>query len=316
MKILRTPDDRFEDLPDYRFEPRYVELEDETLGALRQHYLDEGDSRSPAVLLLHGEPTWSYLYRRMIPGLVRRGYRTIAPDLIGFGRSDKPRAKEAYSYERHVAWLHRFVERVVPAGSVMYAHDWGGLLGMQLIAHIPAHFRALCVSNTGLPDGGRMPFQVHLWRAIAAVLPRIPAGRMVQLLSCRRLSAQEVAAYDAPFPTREYMTAVRRFPALIPIRPDDPAAVDNRAAWEVLARLEMQVLTLFGANDPVATGIFDNMIQERMPGAAGQPHAVIGNAHHFVQEDAPHELVDRLDDWLRGSNIIAGSIGAGRRGVS
>jgi len=300
VTLLRTPDRCFEGLPDYEFDPHYVTIPDKELGDIRQHYVDEGYGEGRTVLLLHGEPTWSYLYRHMIPALTGRGYRVIAPDLIGFGRSDKPRDPDVFSYQRHIAWLRSFVEKIVPRGTVLYAHDWGGLLGMRLLSQMPDQFNALCVSNTGLPDGSRMHVLVHVWRFVAAVLPRIPAGKMVQRLSVRRLTDAEVNAYDAPFPTREYMAAVKRFPALIPVRPDDPGAIDNRAAWEILKQTSLPVLTLFGADDPVATGTYDRMIHERMPGARGQPHAVISEANHFIQEDAADELVDRLDHWVRG----------------
>lgn len=300
--VLRTPDDRFADLPDFPFTPHYVEIADPDVGVIRQHYLDEGPRDGVRILLLHGEPSWSYLYRKVIPGLVSRGYRAIAPDLIGFGRSDKPTDPALYTYRRHVAWMASFIEATRIAPVHLFCQDWGGLIGLRLAAEKPDLFLSVCAANTGLPDGRRLSPFVHVWRLFARLTPVLPVGQIVSQLTTCGLSPDERRAYDAPFPSETYKTAARRFPQLIPVSPEDEGARDNRKALAALGHINTPLLTVFGADDPVATGTWDRMLQEAAAGARGRQHRVIAKAGHMIQEDAGPLLAEILDAFIRGGN--------------
>ncbi len=285
MKILRTPEPRFEDLAEFPFPPRYVEID-----GLRIHYVDEGDGRDELVLLLHGEPTWCYLYRHMIPVIVDHGYRAVAPDLVGFGRSDKPGDRRDYSYKRHVDWMSRWLQAVNLQGITLVCQDWGSLIGLRLAAELPDRFRRIVLANGGLPTGDRPgPLAFRLWRAFARYSPWFPVSRIVRAGCSSRLSPGAIAAYDAPFPDSRYKQGARALPALVPTRPDDPAAPANRRAWEVLRRWEKPFLTAFSDGDPITRGL-ERAFQRRVPGASGQPHTVIRKAGHFLQEDQGPEL--------------------------
>ena len=288
-RVLRTPDERFEGLKDYPFAPRYVEIEDEQLGRLRQHYVEEGPRDGQVVLLLHGEPSWSYLYRHMIPPLAAAGLRVIAPDLIGFGRSDKPADKAVYSYARNVTWMQRFLAALNLRDVTLFCQDWGGLIGLRLVAAEPERFARVMVANSGLPLGDGMSETFMRWQRIAKWSPVMPVSRVLQRASTRELSEAELAAYEAPYPSRAYKAAARVFPSLVPVRPDDPGAADNRAAWTALGRFDRPMLTMFGLRDGVTLG-WDEKIQAHVPGAKGQPHQTLPDGHHFIQEDAPREL--------------------------
>ena len=301
-RVLRTPDERFEGLKDYPFAPNYVEIADEGLGPLRQHYVDEGPKDGEVVLLMHGEPSWSYLYRHMIPPLSDAGLRVIAPDLIGFGKSDKPTAKDVFSYARHVAWMQAFLAALDLRGITLFCQDWGGLIGLRLVAAEPDRFARVVVSNSGLPQGDGMSPAFKRWRRIARWSPVMPIGKVLQRASTRELSEEEVAAYQAPFPGRAYKAAARVFPSLVPVEPDDPGAADNRAAWTILGRFDKPVLTLFGDSDPVTAG-WDARIQAHLPGAKGQPHKTIAGGHHFIQEDAPEQLVAGILDLIERTPV-------------
>lgn len=293
MRALRTPEERFIALPEFPFAPRYVESE-----GIRIAVIDEGPADRAPILLLHGEPTWSYLYRSMIPILVARGHRVVAPDLVGFGRSDKPLDPDAYSYQSHVDWVRVVIDALDLREITLFGQDWGGLIGLRLAAEEEERFARVVASNTFLPTGdipGGDAFMA--WKQFALTAPTFDVGRIVNGGSARELSAGEVAAYDAPFPDDTYKIAARRFPALVPVTPNDPASEANRAAWKVLDTWEKPFLTLFADSDPITRG-GDHVLQARIPGCAGQPHAMIAGAAHFIQEDAGPELARRIGDWL------------------
>jgi haloalkane dehalogenase len=298
MKSLRTPDDRFVDLPDYDFAPNYIDVDDTLGGQLRMHYLDEGPRDADPVLCLHGEPTWSYLYRHMIPVFVGAGHRVVAPDLIGFGRSDKPAARTDYTYARHVAWMADFLQRVDLSGITLVCQDWGGLIGLRLLAAMPERFARVVVANTALPTGDQpMGEAFKAWREFSQTVDPFPTGRIVYGGTVSKLTETEQAAYDAPYPDESYKEGARQFPMLVPDSPDDPAAAPNRAAWKVLRGLDLPVLTVFGAEDKVMEGV-DAVFQKLMPGAAGQPHTVLPGAGHFLQEDVGPELARLTCDFI------------------
>jgi len=285
MDLLRTPDDRFRDLPGWTYEPRYLELD-----GVRIHYVDEGPRSAAPVLLLHGEPSWSFLYRKMIPGLVEAGHRVVAPDLVGFGRSDKPARREDYTYERHVAWMAGVVGALDLQGTTLFCQDWGGLLGLRLVAEHPERFARVVAANTGLPTGDEKISEAFLaWQAFSQKTEVLPVGRIIQSGCARSVAADVVAAYEAPFPDESYKAGARQFPLLVPTRPDDPASDANRAAWRSLERFEKPFLTAFSDSDPVTKGA-ERPLQKRIPGASGQPHVTIERAGHFLQEDTGEEL--------------------------
>ncbi len=293
MDAVRTPDARFENLPDFGFEPHYVTMGD----GLRMHHVDEGPRDAAPVLMLHGEPSWSYLYRSMIPVFLEAGMRAVAPDLVGFGRSDKPTKVADYTYQRHVDWLTEWLERVDLHDITLICQDWGSLLGLRLAAEHGERFSRIVVANGFLPTADRdagLPFK--LWRAFATYSPVFPVGRIVATGTKRHLSKAEVAAYDAPFPSRRHLAGARAFPKLVPIRPDDPAVPANREAWRRLSEWEKPFLTLFGASDPIL-GRADRPLQAHVPGAQGQPHTRVGGSH-FVQEDAGPEIARRTVEWI------------------
>jgi len=288
MDALRTPDERFEALPGYPFAPRYQAVTD----GLRMHYIDEGPRDAPAVLLLHGEPSWSYLYRTMIPGLTAAGLRAVAPDLIGFGRSDKPAHRGDYTYQRHVGWLASFIEALDLQNITLFCQDWGGLLGLRLVAEHEARFARVVASNTFLPTGDQpMPEAFFAWRRFSQETPELPVGSIVEKGCARPLGPGVKAAYDAPFPDERYKEGARQFPMLVPASPDDPASEANRQAWQALSRWTKPFLTAFGDSDPITRGA-DRLLQAMIPGAAGQPHVTVARGGHFIQEDAGPELAE------------------------
>ncbi len=299
MQALRTPDDRFEDLPDWSFGPHYAEVSADR-ERLRMAYVDEGPRDGRVALLLHGEPSWSYLYRWMIPPLVKAGLRVLAPDLIGFGRSDKPAAREDYTYARHVRWLTELVvDRLQLRDAVLFCQDWGGLLGLRVLAEQPERFAAVVASNTMLPTGDHDPGDAfRAWRDYSQTTEQFPVGRIVDGGTKRALSPQEIAAYDAPFPDETFKAGAREFPALVPITPNDPAAPANRAAWEVLSAWQKPFVCAFGDSDPVTKG-GDRVLKELIPGAAGQPHETLEGVAHFSQEDAGERLAEVVLDTVR-----------------
>ena len=291
MQVVRTPDERFGALPDFPFAPHYVEIDDAEGGRLRVHYVDEGPRDGHTVLLLHGEPSWCFLYRRIIPQLVDGGCRVIAPDLVGFGKSDKPTEKSDYTYDRHVNWMQAaIIDHLDISDATFFGQDWGGLIGLRLVAENASRFARVVISNTGLPTGDHPLTEAFMaWQRYSKTSPDFEIGRIINAATVRELSADEIAAYDAPFPDDSYKAGARIFPSLVPTTPDDPTASANRAAWEIFQRWEKPFLCCFSDRDPVSRG-GDGAFLSRVPGTAGQPHETIENAHHFVQEDSPNDL--------------------------
>ena len=296
MESLRTPDDRFANLPGYNFEPHYAEVD-----GMRMHYLDEGPREAAPVLLLHGEPSWCYLYRKMVPILAAEGHRVLAPDLIGFGRSDKPVQREDYSYQRHVDWMAALVRTLNLLDITLFGQDWGGLIGLRVLADNPDRFARVVVANTGLPTGDSKPSEAFLrWRQYSQSTPRFHVGGIVKGACQTELSPEVIAAYDAPFPDERYKAGAKQFPLLVPIAPDDPASEANRAAWKVLQRWNKPLLTAFSDGDPVTAG-GERAFQRLVPGAQGQPHVTIHGAGHFLQEDKGEELARVVVDFIASS---------------
>ena len=294
MHILRTPDSRFENLPGWSYAPHYLEIADADTGhRLRMAYVDEGPRDGATVLLLHGEPSWSYLYRHMIPALVASGHRVLAPDLIGFGRSDKPADRNDYTYERHVAWLSQWFTDVDAREVTLFCQDWGGLLGLRLVAAFPERFAGVVVANTGLPVGTGISEGFMQWLAFSQSTPDLPVGQIVNGGTGRSLSADEIAAYDAPFPDASYKGGACQFPTLVPITPEHGSVAENKAAWAVLTRFDKPFVTAFSDADPV-TGGGDALFQKMVPGAKGQPHVTLSGGH-FLQEDCPDAIVALIE---------------------
>lgn len=287
MQVYRTPDDRFARLPGFSFAPHYHELQ----SGLRLHYLDEGPRDGPPVLLLHGEPTWAYLWRHMIPLLVARGHRVLVPDLIGFGRSDKLLGRESYSYAGQVAWIREWVEALDLSGLTLGCQDWGSLIGLRVTAEQPDRFVAIALANGGLPDGQDPPRAFAIWRAFARYSPIFPIGRIVARGTRRRLSADEIAAYDAPFPTAASKAATRAYPPLVPFK-GNAAVPDQLRAWEVFRRWEKPFVCCFSDGDPITRG-GDAIWLERVPGTRGMPHRTL-HGGHFIQEDDPAGFADAI----------------------
>lgn len=295
MQYLTTPEDRFENLADYAFAPKY-----HVVDGMKMHYVDEGVG--PLVLMLHGEPSWSYLYRHMIKGLVGKGYRAIAPDLIGFGKSDKPTQADDYTYENHTKWLTSFLETLDLQNITLFCQDWGGLLGLRLVAYFPDRFDRVCASNTFLPTGNEpFPDAFMQWREFAEKSPDFIIGKVLQMGSFSELSEDVIHAYNAPFPGEDYKVGSRMFPKLVPTDPQSPDAVENQNVWQKLAGFNKPFMTAFGADDPItrsARKIFPQII----PGCAEQKHVLLENAGHFIQEDQPEKLVELLDEFISGTS--------------
>jgi haloalkane dehalogenase len=282
MEVLRTPDERFAGLPDWPFAPHYVEVD-----GLRVAYVDEGPRDAPVVLLMHGEPTWSYLYRHVINALTG-SFRVVAPDLVGFGRSDKPAAASNYSYERHVEWMLDWLRALDLQGVTLFCQDWGGLIGLRLVAAEPERFAAVIAANTGLPAGTGASEAFHQWVAFSQSVPEFPVSAIVNSASLRLLQPAELAAYDAPFPDERFKAGARAFPPLVPVTPEHPSVPQNQAAWSVLERFERPFVTAFSEADPITRG-GERVFQQRVAGAQGREHPTLPGGH-FLQEDCPQEI--------------------------
>ncbi len=293
MNALRTPEERFADLPDFPYQPNYCTVGD----GLRMHYVDAGQSSGPVVLMLHGEPSWCYLYRHMIAHCADAGLRVVAPDLIGFGRSDKlPRVAD-YTYERHCQWVWEAIERLHLSDITLVGQDWGSLIGLRLAGEYADRFARIVIGNGFLPTGdSKPPMAFKIWKAFALWTPVFPTSRIVNLGTRRNLSREERRAYDAPFPSRRYQAGARAFPKLVPVSPNDPATPANREAWQELGRWEKPFLTTFANGDPIMRGL-DRILQEHVPGAQGQPHQTLRGGH-FLQEDSPIEFAQAVVDLV------------------
>jgi len=294
MDALRTPDERFANLPGYTFAPHYVDV-----AGLRIHYVDEGPRTAAPVLMLHGEPSWSYLYRKMIPIIAAAGHRAVAPDLVGFGRSDKPVRREDYTYQRHVDWMRGVIDALDLRNITLVCQDWGGLIGLRLAAEHGDRFARIVAANTFLPTGDTAPSDAFLmWQKYSQETPDFHVGGIVRGGCVGDLPPAIVAAYDAPFPDDRYKAGARQFPMLVPISPSDPAAAPNRKAWEALRDWRKPFLTAFSDADPITRGA-DVFLQGALPGAKGQPHTTIVGAGHFLQEDKGEELARVVVAFIR-----------------
>jgi haloalkane dehalogenase len=304
--ILRTPDTRFENLPDYDFQPNYIDIQ-----GVRIHYLDEGSKEAPPILLMHGEPSWSYLYRKMIPPLVNENFRAIAPDLIGFGKSDKLPYTKDYSHTRHVNVILEFVQKLGLVDITLFCQDWGGLIGLRVVGEEPYRFSRIIAANTGLPSAkgirakiGYPLFKLQIkrigkvtqeqlqehtnlqrWVAFSKTVPELPIGDILQMATVSNLTSDVLRAYEAPFPDESYKAGARIFPYLVPSE-----LSKNKKVWDnVLSKWNKPFLTAFSDRDPITRG-GERYFQKMIPGAQGQEHVTIKNAGHFLQEDKGEEL--------------------------
>ena len=317
MEFVRTPEERFEDLLDYPFAPNYMDVPFSSFSSVRMHYVDEGPVGASTVLMLHGEPTWSYLYRKMIPLFVDAGFRVVAPDHIGFGRSDKPTDKTVYSFEAHVEAMQAFILSLSLEDITLIVQDWGGPIGLGVLASEPDRFSRVVAANTMLHTAeaeleGRTVWSNHAsgvgdvcvaegllaWILHSQRASEFEASPSIAGTTVRPIPDGALAAYDAPFPDESHKAGMRQFPALIPITPNDPGAMINRNTWQALAEFQRPFLTLFSDSDPSTAG-WEQIFQERVPGASGQPHGVIDEAGHFLQEDAGPELASAILRWLK-----------------
>ncbi len=290
MKVLRTPDAAFDAITDFPFAPRYADIADaQDKTTLRVHYIDEGLRDAPVVLMMHGEPTWSYLYRHMVGPVAASGLRVVVPDLIGFGRSDKPARKADYSYARHVAWMRSWIEQLDLTNITLACQDWGSLIGLRLVTEMPDRFSGVVLSNGGLPTGQSAPRAFAIWRAFSKYSPVFPIGRIVKAGTRRSLSDAEIAAYDAPFPDGRYKAGARIFPSFVPLGPNI-ALPDQLKAWKVLESWHKPFLCCFSDSDPITRG-GEALFVGRVPGTAGQPHRTLKGGH-FIQEDDPAGFAD------------------------
>ena len=293
MKILRTPDNRFSNLLDYPFKPNYIQL-----GDIRIHYVDEGESSAEVVLLIHGEPTWSYLYRKMVPIISESGYRVIVPDLVGFGKSDKPINQEDYTYEKHVGWISSFIESLDLTNINLFCQDWGGLIGLRIVSEQGYRFNRIIASNTSLPTGDfKVPKAFVNWQKFSQDTPAFNVSKIVKSSCVNNISNEVQKAYDAPFPDETYKAGARRFPMLVPTSPNDPSSQPNREAWEKLKNWHKPFLTAFSDSDPITKG-GDILFQKLIPGCKGISHKTIIGAGHFLQEDKGPELAQLIVDFI------------------
>lgn len=298
MKTIRTPIKYFQDLPDYPFESYYVDI-----NAIQMHFLDEGPKDGEIVLLLHGEPSWSYLYRHMIPPLVAAGYRCIAPDLIGFGKSDKPTKISDHSYAKHVAWMKEFVEKLNLNNITLFCQDWGSLIGLRVAAENKNWFARIVLANGGLPTGEEeMPDFFYKWQKFAKYSPVFPIGKIIEKGVRASMAKEEVAAYNAPYPKAKYKKGTRAMPQLVPTSTDNPASIANKKAWEVFENWEKPFLTAFSNKDPITRG-GEKLWQNKVPGAKNQKHVTIDGAGHFLQEEKGPELAQVIIDFCQANAI-------------
>ena len=295
-KVHRTPDARFADIPGYPFDPRYHILKD----GLRLHYVDEGPQGGTPVLMMHGEPSWSFLYRKMIRPVVEAGYRVLAPDLIGFGKSDKPTSKSDFTYQRHIAWTREWFEAMGLNNVVLVCQDWGSLIGLRLVAAMPERFAAVVLSNGGLPAGQEPPPAFAKWRAFAKLSPIFPIGGIIQRATITDLPDDVVQAYNAPYDTRASKAAARIFPALVPLG-DNIEVPAQLEAWKVLEQFDKPFTCCFSDKDPITRGGFAPF-QDRIPGAKHDLHRTL-HGGHFIQEDDPQGFVGAILDTAKLAGV-------------
>jgi haloalkane dehalogenase len=300
MDAKRTPDARFEKLDAYPFAPHYAEVKAEDGTPLRVHYVDEGPRGAAPIVLMHGNPSWSYLYRKIIPRLVAKGHRAIAPDLVGLGRSDKPAAKSDYSLARHVGWMSQWLVAAGIENATLFAQDWGGVIGFPVAMRHPERFARLVAANTGLPTGQGASKALQDWLDYSDRATSLPVAELIASWVVNGLSEAEKRAYDAPFPDPSYQAAALSFPRLIPLQAENPGVPLMLETWQQLERWTKPFLTVFGDRDPISKGA-DATFQQRVPGAKGQPHAVLSPAHHFLQEDQPEAIAEHIHAFVRAT---------------
>jgi len=304
MKSLRTPDERFQNLPGYLYHPNYLFIPDGEGRELRIHYVDEGPKDGEPVLLMHGEPSWSYLYRKMIPVFLAAGYRAVAPDLVGFGRSDKLSDRKEFTYQRNVDWMQAWLDRMGLEKITLVCQDWGGLIGLRLVANHPDRFSRVVAANTGLPTGETRITDAFLkWRKFSLEVPDFDAGFIVAMGCQKPLTSEVIAAYNAPFPEDAYKEGARILPSLVTIAPDDPSASANQEAWKVLSRFDKPFITMFSDGDPITRG-GDQVFQKKVAGAKGQPHTTIKGGGHFLQEDCGEEFAGEIVEWMSRTTVF------------
>ena len=302
VHVLRTPDEHFVNLPGYPFEPHYVHVNGPEAVSLRVHYVDEGPTDAPVVLLLHGEPSWSYLYRHMISALAADGLRAVAIDLIGFGRSDKPADRDDYTYQAHVDWTREAIDAVGLEEITLFCQDWGGLIGLRLVAENPDLFARVVASNTFLPTGDGKPSEAFLaWQKYSQETLVLKVGQIISGATVSELTPAVIAGYDAPFPDDTFKAGARKFPTLVPTSPSDPAAPANRAAWAALGRYDKPFLCAFSDSDPVTRG-GDALLASHVPGTRNHPPVTIENAGHFLQEDKGEELARLVSSFISSTS--------------
>jgi len=304
MKVLQTPESAFSKITDFPYTPQYVQVTDTVSSEITMAYYQAGPKDGHTILLMHGEPTWAYLYRKMIPLLAEAGFNVLVPDLIGFGRSDKPTRREDYTYARHVIWVKEWFNQAVKGPVTLFCQDWGGLLGLRLVADMPDQFAGVMVSNTGLPTGDAPPSDAFIkWRRFSQDVPVFPTSSIIQGGTVTELSQQTMNAYDAPFPSEEYKAAARIFPLLVPVSSDNAQAQANRNAWEKLKQFDRPFMTAFGDSDPVTAG-GDRLFQKLIPGCQGISHATIEGGGHFIQEDKGEELAALLEQFIKTTHNL------------
>ncbi|HTW19535.1 MAG TPA: haloalkane dehalogenase [Mycobacteriales bacterium] len=300
MNTLRTPEDRFvATTAAFPYAPRYVEVSDSDGGALRVATYQAGPGEGSAILLLHGEPSWSYLYRHVMARLAERGLHSVAVDLVGFGRSDKPAEVADHSYARHVAWVREAVaDRLGLTGVTLVGQDWGGLIGLRLATENPGLVDRIVAANTGLPTGDQAMPEVWLrFREAVRTAPELDVGRFVGSGCKAGLSDADRAAYDAPFPDEASKAGPRAMPGLVPTTPDDPASEANRTAWQRLTAWDRPFLVAFSDGDPI-TGAMAGILRSVVPAAAAEPEITLTGGH-FLQEDCGLELADAIADFVQ-----------------
>ena len=303
LQFLTTPEHCFEKITDFDYTPNFLQVDDNESGSLKLHYIDEGPKDANVVLMLHGEPSWAYLYRKMIDPVVAAGYRVIAPDLIGFGKSDKPTERTDYTYQRHLDWVRQVVVQLDLKDITLVCQDWGGLLGLRLVAEHPELFARVLAANTMLPTGDHAASEAFLnWQTFSQQVEVFPVAGIIKGATVTPLSTEVLAAYDAPFPDETYKAGVRQFPLLVPTTPDNPASKANRLAWQTLQKFTKPFITAFSDSDPVTAG-GDKIMQKLIPGCKGQAHTTIEQGGHFLQEDQGKQLAEVLLTFINANPL-------------